>query len=217
MDIFDLIRYSKIKEIKVWIENITANQKIRWHLMTPLAYAFWMNKENIAILFIEKNLYIFEADTFGETSLHVASACGCIKGTSLLIGKGANVNVASKDKCLLPIHYAAARENLDIVSILIDNGSEINALDYKGKSPLFASICHNRTCKVLKTLLDEGASLYNIFDHVNALLEFVDLRRKYLLNYYFKLQSFILVCKNNNMFSRSVILKFTNTFKFSFK
>ena len=73
----------------------------------------------------------------GETPLHRAVHSGYHEVAQLLVGGGAEVNVACKVG-RLPLHLAALalRGQKELLKLLTDSGADINVVDKWGKTPL---------------------------------------------------------------------------------
>jgi len=84
-----------------------------------------------------------------------------------LISKGANVNQSCREDIkLLPICEAAQR-NLFLVQLLVENGAEINILDYREHSPLYNAFSSGNW-EMLKYLVEKGAEInvkYNYYEN----------------------------------------------------
>jgi ankyrin repeat protein len=74
------------------------------------------------------------------------------------------VNVKSK-YYKTPLFNAVNSGNLATVKYLIEQGTDINAKDYKNETPLFHAV-KNGNLKVIKYLLEHGADI-NIKNHEN--------------------------------------------------
>lgn len=217
-EIFHLIDLSDYTRIASWIEKNAKNDKciINSHCDTPLLHAIKTNKTIATKMFIKSNMYINSCDLFKNFPLHWASFKGLTPIISLLIQNGANVEVRNSYG-ETPLHDASQAGFCDAVFVLIEKGgANINSVDFKKKSPLYYS---KYCCSQL--LLNEGAGLLfdcnarryftnaNNFEHVHL-----------LFFYHLKLQKFITIFKSNKLRSNlnsRVILKFSATFKFSFK
>lgn len=86
-----------------------------------------------------------------DTPLAAAARNGHSEVVKFLIGKGADVNQG------LPLLGAAYRNRADIVALLLESGSNVNAVDEQGRSALWLS-CADDHEHVMRMLLDRGAN-----------------------------------------------------------
>lgn len=56
--------------------------------------------------------------------------------TQLLVERGANVNQHNNIDGSTPLHWACLYSKEKLIKCLIDNGADINALDWKNRTPL---------------------------------------------------------------------------------
>jgi len=80
-----------------------------------------------------------------------------------LIAKGQDVN-AREDGNWTPLHFAANKNKVDTVRILLDAGAEVDAVNNKGETPLLLSVSHNdpEAPAVIKLLREHGADPYRV-------------------------------------------------------
>ena len=83
-----------------------------------------------------------------ETLLHVAIHWGRIASAEWLLGKGANANTARAKNLWTPLHQAASRGNVRIVSLLLEHGASSKSRDRDGKTPLDVAREKRRTAVV---------------------------------------------------------------------
>ena len=60
----------------------------------------------------------------------------------------------------MPLHWAAGFNSLEMVSLLIDSGSEVHGLDERGETPLHSAAATNPDPRVADLLLSNGAQLH---------------------------------------------------------
>lgn len=103
----------------------------------PLHYAAYGGYLDVVKLLIEKGADInakSDAPVTGNTPLHVAIYEGHHKVIRYLLSKGADVNSTTFDK-RTALHYAADRNDVNSVKILIQNGVDLASIAY-GQTPL---------------------------------------------------------------------------------
>lgn len=92
----------------------------------------------------------------GNVALHVASSKGNLSMASLLLSKGANVNVQDIFGNS-PLHYAVDKRRKDMVDMLIKCGADINLRDFRGNTPLHIA-CVNNDIDLVRLLLLNNAN-----------------------------------------------------------
>jgi ankyrin repeat protein len=121
-------------ELLTWNPDIDA---LNAFSMTALHFASGQGLGDIVNLLLDKNPNKEIADLNGMTALHVAVQQNRLSSAGILIGAGAIVN-APNNTDALPIHTALLSEpiNLDLVTLLIRNKSNLGAADRAGLTPL---------------------------------------------------------------------------------
>jgi ankyrin repeat protein len=76
------------------------------HWETPLHYAAYWGKTEVAASLIQKGAKVNARDVYDETPLHHAAYWGKTQVAALLIAKGAKVNARDVNQ-KTPLHYAA--------------------------------------------------------------------------------------------------------------
>lgn len=96
----------------------------------------------------------------GYTPLHWAARQGRLDIMKVLFTARAVPNLKSEQKKHTPLHLAAWNGHADAVSILIKSGSDVNAPNYKGATPLHsATQVKQHSVSIMKMLLDKGAEI----------------------------------------------------------
>ena len=102
----------------------------------PLAVAaIYGNAEIVKVLIAHKAL-VDGVTKEGATALHWASMKGHKDVVDVLISHKANVSTKLPNSLAQPLHFAAAFGYTSIVSVLLDNGADSNAIDKNGNTPL---------------------------------------------------------------------------------
>lgn len=91
----------------------------------------------------------------GNVALHVASSKGNLSMASLLMSRGANVNIQDIFGNS-PLHYAVDKKRKDMVEMLIKCGADVNLKDFRGNTPLHAA-CVNNDIDIVRILLLHNA------------------------------------------------------------
>jgi len=109
-----------------------------------------------------------------ESILHYAinnSEDNYFKTIELLINSGADINSHHSEFSETPLHKLCARINpkIDVITMLLKKGAEVNAINISGKTPLFYC-SFNYSVELLNLLVKYGADI-NIKDkYKNTLL-----------------------------------------------
>ncbi|KAF2365630.1 Ankyrin repeat-containing domain [Trinorchestia longiramus] len=107
-------------------------------------------------------------DSEGRLPLHMAVRSGLTCAVKLLLNDRKSANVSTKDKELLtPLHYAViSAQSLEIVSLLIKSGANLDAVDKTGQTPMHhlvgrkpANVDETFDVACLEILLSSGASV----------------------------------------------------------
>ena len=95
----------------------------------------------------------------GRTPLMIASRYGQLDAMTFLIKHGANVNVQDKEG-ETALHYAVDGSDVlcEVLSCLIENGANFDAVSNGGCTPLMKAI-HNQLIHVVTFLIEHGANI----------------------------------------------------------
>ncbi|WP_341792937.1 ankyrin repeat domain-containing protein [Rickettsia endosymbiont of Ceutorhynchus obstrictus] len=123
------------------------------------AMRFWLDKganltssDNLSKTINIRNLS-------GETILFKAIDEDKADVVKFLLKKGADSNIATSWG-LPPLHFAAFRENLEIIELLIKSGAKINAQDVDGETALYYLLCkHTVNIPLVKLFFIKGANI----------------------------------------------------------
>src|SRR5436190_24119154 len=102
----------------------------------------------------------------GDTVLHVAAAGYRVEIAKMLLAAGADFSSARNRRCSQPLHYASdgyldspswnAGRQVAMIRLLLKAGSNIDARDKNGATPLHRSV-RTRCAAAVKCFLDAGA------------------------------------------------------------
>ena len=80
-------------------------------------------------------MFSFIKNIFKET-LHKACKKGDIEAVKQHLASGADVNAKDGLYGTTPLHHAAYEDHKEVAELLIDKGSDVNAGDKRGRTPL---------------------------------------------------------------------------------
>ncbi|WP_353283954.1 ankyrin repeat domain-containing protein [Wolbachia endosymbiont (group A) of Lypha dubia] len=139
---------------------------------TPLHYAAWRDRLEVAKFLIEKGADINAADTStaGKKPMHVAAENNSESVIEFLLEKGVSVDEADKNGWT-PLHYAARFGQLEVAKFLIEKGADINVADASiaGKRPIHVATEENNK-DIIEFFLSKGASVNDTDKDGRALL-----------------------------------------------
>src|ERR1035437_139850 len=98
-----------------------------------------------------------EAKQNGQTALHIAAMNGKVDILTVLIARGASVNVQDENG-ITPLMLAARDGRLEAVQALIAQGAKIPVQDKLGENALHIAAAHGKK-DVVSALLDRGADI----------------------------------------------------------
>ena len=105
-----------------------------------------------AVLIGWRRINVEARNAADESPLMLAASNGLIELCQKLIAKGADVNKPG----WTPLHYAATRGHLPVMSLLLDNYAYIDAASPNGSTPLMMAAFYG-TPSAVKLLLEAGA------------------------------------------------------------
>jgi ankyrin repeat protein len=98
-----------------------------------------------------------DAKQNGMTALHIAAMNGKVDIITVLIARGANVNIQD-EQGVTPLMLASKDGKLDAVQALIAQGAKLDVQDKLGENALHIAAAHGRK-DVVAALLDRGANI----------------------------------------------------------
>jgi ankyrin repeat protein/beta-lactamase regulating signal transducer with metallopeptidase domain len=136
---------------------------------TPLHYAIWMGYGDIVETLINNGADVNAEDNDGFTPYCCAVMRGRKDFVELLIAKGATP--------VSTIHWAACAGDLEKVKAFIEEGTDIDAKDKSGETPLFSAVRADNS-DVAKFLIAKGANVNAKDSSGNTPLHFAPERAK---------------------------------------
>jgi len=128
---------------------------------TPLIYAAKLGREDHAWLLLQSGALLDEQDSRGCTALHRAIAAGHGSLVWLLLAKGANPNIQSREDkgSYTPLHLAVKYGYVSIASLLCVHGARLDLVDGRGMPPLHRAV-QIQNEEMVRRLLLSGDSVY---------------------------------------------------------
>lgn len=154
---------------------------------TPLHLASGFNRIRIVQILLQHGADVHAKDKGGLVPLHNSSSYGHLEVSQLLIKAGANVNASGEtirprlrhrrpelDYFLdlwsfTPLHEAASKSRIEVCSLLISEGADINFLNCHNKSPLDSApreLQERMTCELLELFPRSGFEVSQFFRRV---------------------------------------------------
>ena len=93
----------------------------------------------------------------GYTPLHLAVLQGATDLVRTLLEHGANPSLKEKRLGRTPLHFAAHSALFEIVDLLIQADSDLDAKDHRDQTPLLVAMLRSENARIVKRLLDGGA------------------------------------------------------------
>ena len=125
---------------------------------TPLLYAIECDRPILVDFLLERNASVHKMNNTGHTPLSLAVIRHRVECISLLLNYHADIDKVAIN--CTPLMYASSRNYLDIVTLLIKRGANVN-IEYGGFTALMCAIEHGRwrCTKIIQYLLKSGARI----------------------------------------------------------
>lgn len=107
-------------------------------------------------------------DSSGYSSLHYASRAGHLEVVKLLVARGANVNLLTRNNRSSSLHRASQMGKIAVVTYLLQNGANSDLQDSDGCTALHRAAIANHT-NICKLLISHNHLLLHIPDSRNRL------------------------------------------------
>ena len=134
---------------------------------TPLHYAAYQGRQDVAIFLIEHGARLDSRDTDGATPLHWSVPLGHLSMFRLLIESGADINSRST-KGRTPLHWCGWKNQPAIAKYILEEGFDVNVLDNNDLPPI--ADCEGDCSELIRLLVDEGADVnYSSVDQLTPL------------------------------------------------
>jgi ankyrin repeat protein len=108
----------------------------------------------------------------GCNVLHIACSAKMVDNVSKIVSAGADINARSTPSMKTALHWAVEAKDKQIVELLCENGSKVNALDKALMTPLLLAVHVNAPLDILEILHKYGAKLHSQCEGGHSILHF---------------------------------------------
>lgn len=148
-----------VLQFAAYYRNTTAIELLKPLLPSlSLFDAVTIDDTDVVLKQLEEQPELLEAySPDGFTPLSLAVYFGHFFLAKALIEKGANTNAPAKNPSkVTPLHAACASSNMDMVTLLLQNGADVHAEQDQGITALHSAV-HNKHLPLVKLLVEHGA------------------------------------------------------------
>ncbi|CAK8692992.1 unnamed protein product [Clavelina lepadiformis] len=136
LPLFTAVENNCLSLVEVLLQYDASTSTFNREGLTPLHLAVSQNLLDVAETLIRHQADPSSVNAQGDTALHVAATYGLVNMALLLLRSGASVNSAGKLQ-RTPLHSACAIPgNLNMITTLLNNGADPDALDEEHRAPL---------------------------------------------------------------------------------
>lgn len=158
-----------IEIIGLLIKYKASLEEVNYYGMTPIFYAVSKNNVEYLEYLIKAGANVNHTDCFGALPLHYAARSGFVKIAEVLIKAGSNLNIGDKHNNATPIYDAIDGNHLEVVRVLLDNGVNIEPVDYSKVTDQLWKFTHvppvlhyavkKSRFEIVKLLVERGADI----------------------------------------------------------
>lgn len=117
------------------------------------------NKRNAWAPIYSEDQYGIDWDHKALAGLLEMSLFGHLSSVIMLLQRGADVNVKSKERNNAPLSLAASRGHTDVIRHLLNSGAKVNTQNYRNRTPLLLAV-DNGHVSAVEELLKAGADVF---------------------------------------------------------
>ncbi|KAL0779255.1 hypothetical protein CaCOL14_003739 [Colletotrichum acutatum] len=128
---------------------------------SPVSMLAHIGDASLLRLFVEKGADVRAQDSNGRTPMYWAIVNGNIPTLEVFLEMDIDIEYRTSNERRNPLSWAASHSNLQAVQLFIARGSEIDASDENGRTPLdcaCVALCSSDRRSIIETLLAHGAN-----------------------------------------------------------
>lgn len=166
--IFGAIERANLRAVEILLDHgVDANQRESYYGQTPLIVAARYAKKGgsrILTLLVRRGADVnartvlgsgVNSDTrVGETALIVAAQCDSLEALAILLGSGADPNIADEFWGNTPLFHGIRRRNREVIESLLNAGADPNRVNKRGERPLQVAL--DQYNGIRRVPIDEG-------------------------------------------------------------
>ena len=126
---------------------------------TPLLWACQNGHLNVVKILLQNNANLFATSDCGHTALHFAVQSGEVELVEMLVKKGLDIDGQNKENpnvfvkvTLSPLNTAIFEDKMEILTLLIEKGADVNMVDGLNWTPINHAIFNGKKEIVSKLL-----------------------------------------------------------------